>query len=450
MWSSSAVGSSARRGGRSRIAGGLRVTVLDQGAGAPRAASGNFGLVWVQSKGATFRPYASLSPFRGALARVRRRAAATLRASTVGLRRGRSLTLSFGRRSLPPEASSCAISSDARSPGTRRAERDAGPQSGARKCCRRPANESSGAWYCRSTRASIHCACPRFAAGIPAPGQAATCPGARSPGSFETARLQRHRRAERVAGAKLRVAAGLGRMRPSGPLRRRAADPRRSAGQMLITDQQPQWLDVTTTPCRQMPDGGLLISDSQEDGATIPARRWASSATSRRAVRSFPRLGSATCCARACLRVMTPDGFPVYEQSKPIRAHLHLPVHSGVTLAALHARELAEAVSAGGLAEPLAPFFGDRFAIPKPDRHAPESRIRFRFNGIEVDAVAGQTIAAALLAAGQLEFRRSTRTEANARPLVPDGRRVFECVVEVRGRRKVPGLHDRVCAMAWT
>ena len=64
----------------------------------------------------------------------------------------------------------------------------------------------------------------------------------------------------------------------------------------------------------------------------------------------------------------------------------------------------------------------------------PESRIRFRFNGIEVDAVAGQTIAAALLAAGQLEFRRSTRTmgtDAMHGPWCLMGA-CFECVVEVR------------------
>jgi len=61
----------------------------------------------------------------------------------------------------------------------------------------------------------------------------------------------------------------------------------------------------------------------------------------------------------------------------------------------------------------------------------PEALIRFRFNGIEVDAVAGQTIAAALLAAGQLEFRRSTRTEAMHGPYCLMGA-CFECVVEVR------------------
>ena len=61
----------------------------------------------------------------------------------------------------------------------------------------------------------------------------------------------------------------------------------------------------------------------------------------------------------------------------------------------------------------------------------PESLVRFRFNGIEVEAVAGQTIAAALLAAGQLEFRRSARTDSMHGPWCLMGA-CFECVVEVR------------------
>ena len=39
----------------------LKVAVADQGDTAHRAARGNFGLVWVQSKGSTFRPYAALT-----------------------------------------------------------------------------------------------------------------------------------------------------------------------------------------------------------------------------------------------------------------------------------------------------------------------------------------------------------------------------------------------------
>jgi glycine/D-amino acid oxidase-like deaminating enzyme len=90
-----------------------------------------------------------------------------------------------------------------------------------------------------------------------------------------------------------------------------------------------------------------------------------------RAVKTFPRLSQANVVrAWGCLRVMTPDGIPIYEESRTHPGAYAFAVHSGVTLAAFHASALADAVAHGGLGDELAPFSGDRFAVSQPREEA--------------------------------------------------------------------------------
>ena len=63
----------------------------------------------------------------------------------------------------------------------------------------------------------------------------------------------------------------------------------------------------------------------------------------------------------AALRVMSPDGFPIYEQSDRFPGAFAATCHSGVTLAGAHALALAPAILAGELPETLAAFSSDRF-----------------------------------------------------------------------------------------
>jgi D-hydroxyproline dehydrogenase subunit gamma len=62
----------------------------------------------------------------------------------------------------------------------------------------------------------------------------------------------------------------------------------------------------------------------------------------------------------------------------------------------------------------------------------PEKRVQFRFNGESVTAPAGDTIAAALLAAGHTTFRRSPASAALRGPYCVMGA-CFECMVEIAG-----------------
>jgi hydrogen cyanide synthase HcnC len=63
----------------------------------------------------------------------------------------------------------------------------------------------------------------------------------------------------------------------------------------------------------------------------------------------------------AALRVMSPDGFPIYEQSERFPGAFAATCHSGVTLAGAHALALAPAILDGVLPEALSAFASARF-----------------------------------------------------------------------------------------
>jgi glycine/D-amino acid oxidase-like deaminating enzyme len=143
-------------------------------------------------------------------------------------------------------------------------------------------------------------------------------------------------------GERLVLAAGLGNARlaplvglhaPVTPLR----------GQVMITGRMPPLLPCPTTSVRQTDDGTVQIGDSQEAvGFDDGTRPDVLAAMARRAIRLFPCLRSAQVVrAWGALRVMTPDGLPIYAQSPSHPGAFVATCHSGVTLAAIHAGELA-------------------------------------------------------------------------------------------------------------
>ena len=66
----------------------------------------------------------------------------------------------------------------------------------------------------------------------------------------------------------------------------------------------------------------------------------------------------------AALRVMTPDGFPVYDESLAAPGAFLATCHSGVTLAASHALALAPMLAAGSLSGQMRAFSARRFDVP--------------------------------------------------------------------------------------
>jgi glycine/D-amino acid oxidase-like deaminating enzyme len=159
------------------------------------------------------------------------------------------------------------------------------------------------------------------------------------------------------------IAAGLGSPDLAAPL---GLDVplRPQRGQILVTERMAPFLDIACHNVRQTGAGTVLIGDSKEDvGFDRGTLQGVGGGLARRAVRIFPRLADARIVRHwGALRVMSPDGLPVYAVSRRHPGAMLATCHSGVTLAAAHAGEVAEAVLDGGLAETYAAFSPDRFA----------------------------------------------------------------------------------------
>ncbi|WP_226577573.1 NAD(P)/FAD-dependent oxidoreductase [Acuticoccus sediminis] len=135
-------------------------------------------------------------------------------------------------------------------------------------------------------------------------------------------------------------------------------------GQILVTERLAPFLGPACFTVRQTNQGSVLIGDSKEDvGFDRGTTPEVGGAMAERALRMFPCLADARIVRQwGALRVMSPDGLPIYAQSRTHPGAMSLSCHSGVTLAAAHAGEVAEAVLSGTLAARYPAFSPDRFA----------------------------------------------------------------------------------------
>lgn len=166
----------------------------------------------------------------------------------------------------------------------------------------------------------------------------------------------------RLAADRVVLAAGLGNAELAPDLGLHAPlHPQR--GQILITERLPRILDMATHTVRQTADGTVMMGDSKEDagfdrGTTQEVARQIVD----RAVRSFPALAHARLVRSwGGLRVMSPDGLPIYEASSTCPGAYLVTCHSGVTLASLHAGEVARAIADDALAARYPEFSPARF-----------------------------------------------------------------------------------------
>jgi len=84
----------------------------------------------------------------------------------------------------------------------------------------------------------------------------------------------------------------------------------------------------------------------------------------RRAISAFPHLAEVPVVRTwSALRVMSPDGFPVYQTWDDLPGLYALGCHSGVTLAAAHAGVLAPAIAANALPPETLAFRAERFDV---------------------------------------------------------------------------------------
>jgi len=169
-----------------------------------------------------------------------------------------------------------------------------------------------------------------------------------------------------IGAPKVVLAAGLGNARLA-PLFGLSAPVRPQRGQILVTERTQHVLPMPTTTIRQTVEGGIMLGDSQEDvGFDTSQKPAVMQMIARRAVLSFPWLRELQIVrAWAALRVMPPDGHPIYDQSEHYPGAFTANCHSGVTLAGAHARVFAPMVAAGALDPMMAPFSAKRFDVPQ-------------------------------------------------------------------------------------
>ena len=139
----------------------------------------------------------------------------------------------------------------------------------------------------------------------------------------------------------------------------------RSKGQILVTEKCAPFFPYTSATLRQTDEGGIMIGDSQETNSDqISTNQDISAVLADRAIRTFPCLTNVNVVRSwAGFRVKTPDGLPIYEESRTYPGAYVTMCHSGVTLAANHALIVAQeiAANAGLLAGDAFP--GRRFHV---------------------------------------------------------------------------------------
>ncbi|WP_157953562.1 NAD(P)/FAD-dependent oxidoreductase [Zobellella maritima] len=141
-------------------------------------------------------------------------------------------------------------------------------------------------------------------------------------------------------------------------------------GQILVTARQPPLLPFATAHLRQTADGTVMCGDSWEEGDTgNQTQTLVLGKIARTATRLLPALGQARMLrAWAATRVITPDGAPLYQPSARYSNVHAVACHSGVTLAAWHALELAGLLAQHSGA-PLLSMTTERFDVETNPNH---------------------------------------------------------------------------------
>ena len=170
--------------------------------------------------------------------------------------------------------------------------------------------------------------------------------------------------AESLSTPRIVLCAGLG-AGDLGPMLGFKAPVRPQRGQVLITEKLPRLMSRPSGIIRQVDEGGVQIGDSKEevglDDRTTTAQ---TAAIAHRATQVYPALAKARLVRSwAGLRVMSPDGLPIYQRSERYPGAFFVTCHSGVTLAAAHARLLPRWLEDLPDAPDLEKFNERRFAV---------------------------------------------------------------------------------------
>ncbi len=339
---------------------GLSTLMLDEGDVAFRAARGNFGLIWVQSKGVNFPPYAqwtwkSAQAWSSLKDEIEDVSDIKLDYSRPG---GAEICLNaeeFEAKHKEMQQLQSHASHIDYEMLDRKAMADLLPGLG---------EDVAGGCYSfgdghvnpLALLRGLHVSLLAKGGHIKSGDRVISIQHRQSGFSVKTQKSQHH-------GLRLIIAAGLGTQDlakmvglniPVRPVR----------GQNLVTERTRPFLHMPMASIRQSAQGGIQLGASQEEvgfneGTTVNVMN----AIATRAVRIFPHLRQLRVVrAWGALRTMTPDGYPIYAQSERYPGAFSAVCHSGVTLAAVHVLELAKSIAEGTLPPATLPMHAERFA----------------------------------------------------------------------------------------
>ncbi|MEQ8831486.1 MAG: FAD-dependent oxidoreductase [Alphaproteobacteria bacterium] len=340
---------------------GLSVTVLDGDDGSFRASRGNFGLVWVQSKGMNQPRYARWSQqSAGAWAEY----AAELADATgrdIGLRQEGGYDLHFSEEELQDtvakyEELKRKLGGDypyevLGSNALRREEPNIGP-SVVGAILHHQDGHANPLRLLRALAQDV-----RTLGGTVLTGKHVT--------DVDRKDLFRITCSDgtEIRSRKTVLSAGLGAIE-LGPLMGFRAPVRPQRGQVLITEKMPKIMNRPSLIARQVDEGGIQIGATNEevglDNGVTPAGL---SRLAAEAVRAYPILARANLVRSwGALRILSPDGLPIYQESPEMPNAFLVTCHSGITLSAAHARFLPDWLEKTSAAPDLEVFGEDRFS----------------------------------------------------------------------------------------
>jgi glycine/D-amino acid oxidase-like deaminating enzyme len=336
---------------------GQRVAVLDEGDIANRASRANFALVWVQSKGLGMPAYTGWT--------VRSSQAwptlqAELKEQTgldVALQQNGGFHLTLGEAEY--EARTQVVTRMHNQVGATDYGMEMLSAGEVKKMLPLIGPEVSGGSFCpfdghvnslRTFRA-FHTGMQRF--GVDYLPERPVSSIAQAGGVFRLTTPLGELRAAKVVlaagNANQMLAPMVGLSAPMGPTR----------GQIVVTERTMPFLPHPLTTIRQTDEGTVMIGDSREEELDDRVQNHPINAVmADRAQRMFPHLGRLNVIRSwTGIRVMPKDGFPIYDQSATHPGAFVACCHSGVTLAANHAFDIARMVVQGVLEPELVEAF---------------------------------------------------------------------------------------------
>ncbi|MBV2361497.1 FAD-binding oxidoreductase [Thalassococcus sp. CAU 1522] len=341
---------------------GLTVTVLDGDDGAFRASRGNFGLVWVQSKGMNQPRYARWSQQSAAIWADFASELGAATGQAVPLQQNGGYDLHFSEQTLEDTVSKYRkLKADLGGDypfevlghnALRREEPNIGPKVvGA--ILHHQDGHANPLKLLQALAADV-----RRMGGHVLTGKTVT--DVTRPDGFRILCSD-----GTITGAgRVILSAGLGAAQ-LGPKMGFKAPIRPQRGQVLITEKMPKLINRPSLIARQVDEGGIQIGATNEEvGLDDRVTQPGLSGLAAKAIAAYPALAKAQLVRSwGALRVLSPDGLPIYQESAEMPGAFLVTCHSGITLAAAHARLLPDWLEGTDAAPDLEVFSEARFAV---------------------------------------------------------------------------------------